>query len=288
MKFCEALFNRGGVSRGLGICGLFLSLAGISVANAQIVTLVDNNSVAQIDTSSPAGMFYWGIQNGPASTRNILNQQWFWYRVGETAEAPINAISAPSILTPNARSMTATYTGTGFAVRVDYVLTGGSPSSGVSDIGETITIYNTSASTMAFHLFQYSDFNLSPGNDTVQLGVNLRGRFNEADQNPNGPNPDSLSETVVTPGANHGEAALVRVTLGKLNDGSPTVLSDALTAGPGDATWAFQWDLNIAAGGSAIISKDKYAQVGMVPEPSVAAFIGIGFALCLVRQRLKK
>ena len=54
-----------------------------------------------------------------------------------------------------------------------------------------------------------------------------------------------------------------------LEDGSPTTLSD--NAGPltGDVTWAWQWDLNLAASGpgsSALIGNDLH--IGTVPVPA--------------------
>ena len=139
--------------------------------------------------------------------------------------------------------------------------------SGVADIGEAIRIKNTSGSSLDFHFFQYSDFDLGcPGNDVIQLGKNLQGKFNEAAQSDGAV---GLTETVVTPGANHGEAAFFNTTLVKLNDGVASVLSDNLNpVGPGDVTWAFQWDFTIAPGGSFLISKDKYLQIQNVPEPS--------------------
>src|ERR1051326_7833451 len=83
------------VALGLTIQGLGLS------SEAQIVTLVNNNSLAQINTASQAGMFRWTIDN-----QNVLNQQWFWYRAAsQTREFSIDTISAPSITTPNANTL---------------------------------------------------------------------------------------------------------------------------------------------------------------------------------------
>lgn len=125
--------------------------------------------------------------------------------------------------------------------------------------------------------------NGTTGGDTVQLGKNIHGLFNEADQTKGS---SSLSETVVTPGANHGEAALFNQTLNELNDANPTTLNDnAGPIGPGDATWAFEWDFTIAAGSSVGISKDKYLSIGTVPEPSVLALISLGLLAFGVQRR---
>ena len=155
-------------------------------------------------------------------------------------------------------------------------------------MGESIVINNTSASALDFHFFQYSDFDLggTTGGQTVQLGKNLSGLFNEALQTAPGV---AFTETVLTPGANHGEAGLFNTTLVKLNDGTPTTLNDnAGPVGPGDATWAFEWDLSIAPGSSALISKDKYIQLQPIPEPSSLALISLGLAGWLIKRRRSK
>jgi hypothetical protein len=261
---------------GIGLSALAFESSMLPVG-AQIVTLADNNSIAQIDTGSSAGMFNWTV-NGV----NQLAQQWFWYRVGSAGpETPINTISAPSITTPNARTLYTRYNNGSLGVEVDYVLTGFSISSGQSHITETISLTNSSASSLALHFYQYSDFDLNgqTGGDTITLGKNLSGLFNEALQTKGNV---SMHETTVTPGANHGEAALFNSTLVKLNNGSPDDLSDV--AGPltGDATWALQWDFVLAPGSSFAISKEK---ILTVPEPTVLTLISVGLVGLVLRRR---
>jgi len=152
----------------------------------------------------------------------------------------------------------------------------------VSGLGETIRIINHSSTVLPFHFYQYSDFHLGGlSNSMVRLGTNLRGLFNEAlQQDPN----VALTETVTTPGANHGEVGFYRTTLDRLNGGGPLTLNDnAGPVGPGDVTWALEWDFNIAPGSSVLISKDKFLSV-LIPEPSAVAFVALGLALCVFRK----
>jgi hypothetical protein len=256
--------------------GLALAFAQAS-ANAQTIT--DQNSSAHINFSTQAGMDSWTVDG-----INQLNKQWFWYRIGTTGpEHSINTISAPTVTSTGPRQLTGNYSTNNFNLRVDYLISGGAPLSGSSALNESITINNTTSNTLDFHFFQYSDFNLgglSLG-DSVALGTDIHGKYNEADQSKG---PLIFSESVLSPGADRGEANVTPVTLNSLNDSGPTTLNNVNTAGPGDVTWAFEWDLSIAAGGSAIISKDKH--IDIVPEPSCLALGALGLGFLALRRRL--
>lgn len=270
------------LTRTVSVAAVVLSLA--LGAQAQIQNLLDNDSVASIDPTSSAGMFNWSVDG-----QNQLAQQWFWYRVGNAAEAPINAISAPSIIRPDAKTAYITYNNGAYSVEIDYVLNGQSAGSGQADIRESIRIHNNTAAPLDFHFFQYSDFDLlgTAGGDTVALGTDISGRFNEALQTKGPLNSSTLTETDVTPGANHGEVGFFNTTLAKLNNGIADNLNDnAGPVGPGDVTWALQWDYSgataIAPGGDVLISKQKFLQV---PEPTSCALVGLAAAACIWRRR---
>lgn len=261
---------------------LIASLIAIACAtqvHAQVVNLSHNNTFAQISLNTQNGMFNWMVDGQPQ-----LFQQWFWYRVGPGGpEQSIDTIGAPLFFSPTPRDLTATYFAPGFNITVDYHLTGGLPGSGVADMAETITINNTGLNPLPMHFFQYSDFDLgtSPGGDTVEL-FPIAGKYFLARQSQG---PVAFSETVTTPGADHGEAALVPLTLTKLNNGGPDILNDFNGPLFGNVTWAFQWDFLINPGDSKIISKDKRLEINAIPEPATGLLLMIGLGAVALRRR---
>ncbi|MCY2926013.1 MAG: PEP-CTERM sorting domain-containing protein, partial [Planctomycetota bacterium] len=159
---------------------------------------------------------------------------------------------------------------------VKVILAGGSAGSGTSDLTETIKITNTSGAPLDFHFFQYANLHL--GGQTVNDSVEIRGG-NTAVQTCGS---TIVSETADVPTPSRYEAGLAFNTLNSLTDGSPTSLSNqAGPTGPGDLTWAFQWDKTIAAGGSLLISKDMH----VVPEPATLGLLVLGGLTVIARRR---
>ncbi|NOS71605.1 MAG: PEP-CTERM sorting domain-containing protein [Verrucomicrobia bacterium] len=243
----------------------------LSQANA--ATLTDLNSSASIDPSTQAGMYNWVIDG-----QDILAQQAFWFRTAGQ-EFSISTISAPVNSSLGANHLKSIYANASFSLSVEYLLTGGTPLSGLASLNESIAIHNTTTLPLAFHFFQYSDFDLGPGGDFVQLGTNIFGKFNLANQVNSA--SFNFAESVSTPGADHGQVGFFPGLLNSLNDGAPTTLSDlAGPIGPGDATWAFQWDVILSPAGQSgdtyLISKLKHVE--LVPEPSSIALGLMGLA----------
>jgi hypothetical protein len=280
--------------KSFGLALLSLALHGFVWQGQAQIVLSHRNSTAIIDPGpGQNGMFHWDIQG-----QNQLAKQWFWYSVGASAPASIDTISAPAI-TPGLGSLAGryvdiTYGNAGFNISIEYLLTGGSVA-GVNqvasaDLTESISINNTSGGPLTFHFYQFSDFNLggTPTTDSISLGTDPFGLYNSANQS-DGFNSLSESVTTANPSASHGEAALAPLTLNKLNNGfNPVVLNDNPTAGPGNVTWAFEWDMVLDPGSSFLLSKDKQLHVQIIPEPAILGLLSLAtFACWCVRSRRK-
>jgi hypothetical protein len=256
----------------------------VYVSEAQ-VTLTDGNSAAHVNLGSDGGAL--GMNSWTVNDQNQLAQQWFWIGAGGAAQVPINSGAALTYVNPLPNVLSATFASSLYAVRVDYTLSGGSAGGHdwTSDITETLNILNPTATAQTYHFFQFSHFTIGgPGApNNVQIGPGPTGNWRALQSNHD--HSSQLAETIDLPVPDHSEAAFYSSTLDRLNSGVPITLSDMLSAGPGDVTWAFEWDLTIAAGASVDILKDKRLSVAPVPEPATAALLGLGLLVFTLRRK---
>lgn len=267
--------------RGL-LVGACLVSAGL--AHGAVTTLSDRNSVARIEDSGAfAGMNSWTIDG-----TSMLSLQGFWYRTpGMNREfnigtLPITGLSASDtnpFVDPSNDTLGIQYTGVGFTIEPTWTLRGGAAGSLRSDMIETITITNTSTfQPLTISFFQYSDFDL---NGTIaDQSVGIFGALrNTAIQSDTG--GFVLNETVVTPAPTRWQVDTFPTILNALDNGGIDNLNNNFgPIGPGDLTWAFQWDLVIPIGGSVVISKDK----NIVPAPTSLALLGLSGLLARRRR----
>jgi hypothetical protein len=250
-------------------------LCSTSPSQAQNVT--DQNSTIFVNPVNQSGMSLWSVDG-----HNYLNQQWFWISLGPlgggTPPVSIDTLALTQDSIVGSTLFTA-YAGPGYTISISYALTGSSPGSGTSTLGENIQIVNTSSNSLPLSFFQYSDFDMGPGSNTVVISKSLSGYYNAFQTSIGGA---LVSETDVTPAANEAEAGLEFATKAKLNNGvSPVILNDN-TTDTGNVTWALEWDRNLAPGGSLSISKPISLTV---PEPTTVALISMGLTLCALRRR---
>src|ERR1700690_2593767 len=166
-EFVPSFKNVAFLGAWLAASGL-LFLPGNSIA--QIVTMNDGGSSANIDLGSSAGMNNWSVLG-----QNQLNQQWFWYRTGSGVAQPINMIGGLTYQTylgnTGINEVVATYQNMQLSVQIDYVLSGGGVGSGNADLTETIMAVNKSTSSpLNLDFYEYSNFNLlQSGNNSVTV-----------------------------------------------------------------------------------------------------------------------
>lgn len=250
---------------------------------AGIFTISDDNSSADFDTTNPGNNSSWVVDG-----TDHLFQQAFWYRLGNNPEVSLHSL--PIVVEGvtdtnfdfNPDTLFVRYNGGAFLADVRYVLDGGAAGSFVSDIAEQITITNTGAIPLDLHFFQYVDFDLngSVGGDSAV--------FTNANAVQQSEGSAVLTETVITPVPAHREINDFPATVNSLNDLFPTTLNDApaigTALGPGDMTWAFQWDTVIGPNQSFQISKDKHL-VG-VPEPASALLLTIAAISAVMKRKI--
>jgi hypothetical protein len=267
---------------------VFCGAAGLAAqqSHAAILTLVDDNSSATFDTANPANNFNWLVDG-----INQLNTQAFWHRIGPAGpEQSVHTLpigvqgTSDGNFDGNPDTLFVRYLGANYRIETRYTLDGGTPGSGASDMSEQISIINTSANTLDFHFFQYADFDVNGtagGDAVVFTNPNSVRQFEPGFE---------LTETVVTPVPAHREAAFFNATLVKLNNALPDNLADApafgVVLGPGDVTWAYQWDFLLPPNSTFQISKDKNLHANPpIPEPGTGALLAIAAGLFLAGLR---
>jgi len=254
-----------------GILSGFLVLVFAGMAHATpIYTLTSGNSSVTIDAGSQAGMDNWTVDG-----QNQLNQQWFWYRIGNSGPAAsIDTIGAPTANLLSASILNTTYANSQFSINVLYSLVGGALGSGTSDLSEQISIQNLTGSALTFDFFQYADFNLggTSNNDTGQLDKSGKKYGGVTQYNSPGCMVSENVDAAVSQPASSGEIGtgsgatstilnlFKSAGFGHLNDQNNT------PPGGGNVNWGLEWDANIAPGGTFIISKDLNI-VGVLPVP---------------------
>ncbi len=269
---------------------LVLSVVGLALiagsAHGQISELWDNNAYLRVNTAETGnriGMDRWEIDG-----TNHLYNQWFWFRIGDSGpEQRISSLpefgrsvqDTNEFIDPRPDTFNIRYgSATTYWIDVRFSLTGGAIGSGVSDVLETISVTNNSGTTLPFRFFQYADFDLN--NDVVDDAVWIN-PFNRVWQRDGAM---TVSETVVSPPPTASEVNIYPTTINALDDLLPTTLSGASVINDGirrDYTWAFQWNFDLASGGTFIISKDKL----IVPSPAAGALLGIGGLVAVRRRR---
>lgn len=270
------------------ICCVFLLFAGglvLAPAGAQAAVtpfmLTDRNSTFSGDLGSIAGATSWTVDGA-----NQLARQWFWVQTAGGSPQDLSTLTTtPVVTTLGTKQLTATYNNntSPYGAQLSYTLTGSSLG-GQSKLNETLTLYNNTASSQQFSLFMYSDFLLrgAAGQQNVRVGA-LDGTATVTQDL--GTFMVATNSFVAIGGASRAEVAANPQTLNELLAPAHLVLNNNLIGGPGNYTWALEWDLTIAPNSSAQISM---LDTLVVPEPSSVAVLMLGVGAWFWRRVARK
>jgi len=253
-------------------CAGALALQSLT-GEAQITNIASGNSSVSVNLGSQAGMFNWTVEG-----QNQLAQQWFWFNTGGGIASALNTLPLLSYSVTGGDQLNALYGNGSFTIGTVFTLNGGAVGSGTSVMSEQVTINNLTGSALPFSLFEYGNFPLnSPSVTVTNSKSGITGLYNDAyvssTSNPN----VHIQETSLAPGANETEAGIGSSTTNSLDTVPNYKLNDSTIAGPGAATFGFEWDTNIAAGGTFQISKNlEIDGVSPIPEPAVLSLAAMG------------
>ena len=244
---------------------IFITFFLTYTSEASVHTLQVKNGVfviakAKIDDSTP----YTGMYSLIVDGMERLYRQWFWYRIGPAGkEASLDSLSLTSVTPPtttNPNTLTLKYTlPATFEITVNYVLS--YPTGGNARLQKNVSIKNITATTLDYHLFEYSDLDISSiayQNDNVEaVGSKIYQNGEQAD----GSGVTMVHESTLPP-QNYDFDNMEIYFFPEFNDDAPTeILSPLTTYNYGDdMQFALQWDLAIPTGQSVsfTINDDLY------------------------------
>ncbi len=235
-------------------------------AAAQEWTLTNSNSSLVFDDATDntvnTSIYGWSVD---ASVSRIF-EMGLYYRIGNsTTEYPVKgndidsaahfAVTRPATQ-PDPSEVRLTYLSTDGRFNIDIAskLTGGATESRISSLKRKITITNLTASALDFHLFSYSDFDLTyPSKlDNVAIidGKAIQSGFTTSSETV-GRGVTSVESASINPDLYEMDTMAL---IGSLSNGATAYDLNTSSAGPWptntDVQYALQWNFNIPASGS--------------------------------------
>lgn len=239
------------------------------------LTLTNNNSSIAVDPHSVFGLFSWTVDGV-----EHMFEEWFWFRIeGATSESSLHTL--PLLVHEQASGIDLAFSDSFMRVDLSYALAGGPAGSGVSTIRELIRLSNVGPRALSLSWFMETDFDV---NDTPDDDFALGDTAGVTQTDSSGISASGAASR--RPSAF--QIAPSPMLFEALNDGAVTNFANSGGPfGPGDASFAYQWDLTIPAGASTTMEVTKT----IVPEPGTAvlfsASVGLFCAYCM-RRRLNE
>src|SRR5436305_5996 len=131
-------------------CFIAATLLIVLQTPALAATLSDKNSAINLSLGSSAGMTDWLVDGNDS-----VNQQWFWFRIGNSGpQFDVSTIGSPIVTTLGTKTLTVLYSNSLYGASITYTLSGSTLGTGHSALTEAINFYNyqTNAS-LDLHFF---------------------------------------------------------------------------------------------------------------------------------------
>ncbi len=267
-----------------------LFFAAVGQAFADILTADDGGWSITVDTQrqirgnegTPTdGLVNW---KDPSGYDYVYQDTWFGRNSTATSEGPLSSLSliSSSKLASN-KILLNLWDRASLHFDLSYELNGSGLS---SSIFERLTLTNNGRDPLALSIFKYADFDLCYGysahNDDYAFantsGITQYDAFSVANVMPTSSLPDAFQISVVgSPGS----------IISSLNDGGITNLNNTGSPyGPGDASFAFQWNLRLDPDRAYTIENRK--TLTTTPEPVSTILFLAGGALFGGRLLVKR
>lgn len=242
-------------------------------ARAQFIDLSDGSVSAVLDPDSQAGLFAYNVDG-----IDQVSKQWLWVGEGESRFS-IDAMGV-TYNQPSENEVILTYSSDTISLEMSYALMDGG---GLSTLENSVTVSNKTGVSLDLSLFLYGDWDLGgTASGDLLSGIIHTGAGYESVAQVEG--SDSVQITLDTP-AQRAEGAFFANTLNKLNfttDDLSSAGSSIGPIGPGDMTFAFQWDLAVDPAGTDTIA---YTTT-VIPEPASLSLIGLFIGCIVITRRL--
>jgi hypothetical protein len=208
-------------------------------------------------------------------------EEWFWLRLNnDTSESSLDSVPLFSS-NVSGNQIRLLYANSLVSVGITYTLVGGSPLQPVSHLTEDIAIGNPSAGSVSIAFFSETDLDMagSGANDSIvgdAAGVN---QFADI----------YLAHVTGTPQPDAFQISPFPDIFVSLTDTSVTNLNNSGSPfGPGDGSFAYQWNLLLAGHSSQSLQIEK--DIEITPEPSNLPLVaaGTGGLLALSRKWLRR
>lgn len=244
-----------------------------SPASAAILSLTSGPSTLDIDTATGA---YTNWEVG--GTDQLFAHEFYIGIDGAAEESLSAAFGAPAFADQFSDKVKITHSGGDISVVNNLVLAHGTLGGAeTSDLLQSVVIRNDGGSSKDIRFFQYVDFDLggSPFGDSVTIdtsGSLLVGGVDVSQTDQLVTVEEAFTQS--SPKPDYIEAEFFSSTRTKLEDGNAdnlAISASSDSAGPGDVTWAVQWDFTLGSGEQFVISKDTL--VAVVPEPGTFALL---------------